>query len=317
MTEKDQITVVGAGMMGPGIAASAALAGHPVVIVYRSAASADRALKNVQRNISQLLAGQLIDRTQAERAQQIVRMEPDLKGGLEGSFWVIETINEDLPAKQDLFALIDDLTDPAVMLTSNTSGLCITDIADKVKHPGRTATTHFWFPGHLVPLVEIVIGQKTDKPIADRLKTILLDWGKAPVIVKKDIPGQLANRILQAIIREATYIVESGLASAEDVDTALKKGPGIRLPAWGPLEHIDAVGLDLALSVQNTVLPSLLNDPEPTRQFKDLVNAGNLGYKTRSGFYDWEKKDMEALAQTRDEFVMQTLRFFQKDRSRN
>jgi 3-hydroxybutyryl-CoA dehydrogenase len=317
MTDKDQITVVGAGMMGPGIAASAALAGHPVVIVYRSTASADRAIKNVQRNISQLLAGKLIDRPQAERAQQIVRMEPDLKGGLEGSFWVIETINEDLPAKQDLFALIDDLTDPGIMLTSNTSGLCITDIAAKVKHPGRTATTHFWFPGHLVPLVEIVIGQKTDKPIADRLKTILLDWGKAPVIVKKDIPGQLANRILQAIIREATYIVESGLASAEDVDTALKKGPGIRLPAWGPLEHIDAVGLDLALSVQNTVLPSLLNDPEPTRQFKDLVNTGNLGYKTRSGFYDWEKKDMEALAQTRDEFVMQTLRFFRKDRPRN
>ncbi len=317
MTGKDQITVVGAGMMGPGIATSAALAGHPVVIVYRSTVSADRAIKTVQRNISQLLAGKLIDRPQAEHAQQIVRMEPDLKCGLEGSFWVIETINEDLPAKQDLFALIDDLTDPGIMLTSNTSGLCITDIAAKVKHPGRTATTHFWFPGHLVPLVEIVIGQKTDKPIADRLKTILLDWGKAPVIVKKDIPGQLANRILQAIIREATYIVESGLASAEDVDTALKKGPGIRLPAWGPLEHIDAVGLDLALSVQNTVLPSLLNDPEPTRQFKDLVHAGNLGYKTRSGFYDWEKKDMAALSKTRDEFVMQTLRFFRKDRPRN
>ena len=317
MTNKDQITVVGAGMMGPGIAASAALAGHSVVIVHRSAASADRAVNNVQRNISQLLEGKLIDQAQADRAGKIVRMESDLRRGLEGSFWVIESINENLSDKQALFQQIDEMTDPSVILTSNTSGLCITDIAAKVKHPGRTATTHFWFPGHLVPLVEIVIGQKTERPVADRLKTILLDWGKAPVIVKKDVPGQLANRILQAIIREAAYIVESGLATAEDVDTALKKGPGIRLPALGPLEHIDAVGLDLAISVQNTVLPDLFNDPGPTRQFKDLVKDGNLGYKTRSGFYDWEKKDMDSLAQTRDQFVMQTLRFFQQRQSRS
>ena len=312
MAGKDQVTVVGAGMMGPGIATFAALAGHPVAIVYRSPASADRAIDAVRRNLSQLIDGKLIDRVRADRAQSIVRMESNLERGLQGSFWVIESINEDLAAKQDLFKLVDEMTDPAVMLTSNTSGLCITDIAAKVKHPGRTATTHFWFPGHLVPLVEIVMGQKTEKTIADRLKSILLDWGKAPVIVKKDLPGQLANRILQAVIREATYIVESGLATAEDVDTAIKMGMGMRLPAWGPLEHIDAVGLDLALSVQSRVLPALFNDPGPTRRLKDLVDHGNLGYKTGSGFYDWKIKDMDSLSQTRDQLVMQTLRFFKK-----
>jgi 3-hydroxybutyryl-CoA dehydrogenase len=310
MAAKDQITVVGAGMMGPGIATCAALAGHPVALVYRSPASADRAISAVRRNLSQLIDGKLIDRARADRAQDVVRLEPDLAKGLAGSFWVIESINEDLPAKQALFKLIDEMTDPAVMLTSNTSGLCITDIAAKVNHPGRTATTHFWFPGHLVPLVEVVMGQKTEKTVAERLKAILIDWGKAPVIVKKDLPGQLANRILQAVIREATYIVESGLATAEDVDTAIKMGMGIRLPAWGPLEHIDAVGLDLALSVQNRVLPALFNDPGPTRRLKDLVDSGSLGYKTGSGFYDWKRKDMDSLSQTRDRFVMQTLRFF-------
>ena len=313
MVTKDQVTVIGAGMMGPGIATSAALAGHSVVIVYRSPESADRAIETIDRNLSQLADGKLIDSTQAETARQKVRLESDLTCGLEGSFWVIESINEDLAAKQDLFKIIDELTDPAVMLTSNTSGLCITDIAAKVQHPGRTATTHFWFPGHLVPLVEIVISQKTERSMADRLKTILLDWGKAPVIVKKDLPGQLANRILQAVIREASYIVESGLASAEDVDTAIKMGMGVRLPAWGPLEHIDAVGLDLALSVQKGVLPGLFNEPGPTQSLKDLVEKGNLGHKTGTGFYDWEVKDMESLSQTRDQFVMQTLRFFRKE----
>jgi 3-hydroxybutyryl-CoA dehydrogenase len=310
VVNKDQVTVVGAGMMGPGIATSAALAGHSVVLVHRSPASADRARNTIRRNLSQLLDGKLIDRNQVDRALEAVRIEPDLKRGLQGSFWIIEAINEDLSEKQMLFKLVDQLAAPSVMLTSNTSGLCITDIASKVKHPERTATTHFWFPGHLVPLVEIVMGQKTEKKIADRLKTILLKWGKAPVIVKKDWPGQLANRILQAVIREATYIVESGLATAEDVDTAIKMGMGIRLPAWGPLEHIDAVGLDLALSVQNRVLPVLYNEPSATRRLKDLVDNGNLGYKTGSGFYDWKIKDMESLSQTRDQFVMQTLHFF-------
>jgi 3-hydroxybutyryl-CoA dehydrogenase len=302
-------------MMGPGIATCAALAGHPVLIVYRSQASADRALNAVRRNLSQLIDGKLIDRNQADRAQEIVRLESNLERGLQNSFWVIESINEDLPAKQALFKLVDEIVGPAVMLTSNTSGLCITDISAKVKNPNRTATTHFWFPGHLVPLVEIVMGQKTENTTAERLKSILLDWGKAPVIVKKDLPGQLANRILQAVIREATYIVESGLATAEDVDTAIKMGMGIRLPAWGPLEHIDAVGLDLALSVQTRVLPALFNNPAPTRRLKDLVEGGSLGYKTGSGFYNWKIKDMDSLSQTRDRFVMQTLRFFRDHRS--
>ena len=313
MVAKDQVTVIGAGMMGPGIATSAALAGHSVVIVHRSPASADRAIETIRRNLTQLTDGKLIDRAQADAASQKVRLESDLARGLDGSFWVIESINEDLPAKQDLFKVMDALTEPTVILTSNTSGLCITDIAAKVKHPGRTATTHFWFPGHLVPLVEIVMSQKTEKAIAERLKTILHDWGKAPVIVRKDVPGQLANRILQAVIREATYIVESGLASAEDVDTAIKMGFGIRMPAWGPLEHIDAVGLDLAISVQRSVLPTLFNESGPTNRLEDLVKNGHLGYKTGSGFYDWEKKDMNSLSQTRDQFVMQALRFFKRE----
>ena len=152
------------------------------------------------------------------------------------------------------------------------------------------------------------MGDKTDERIALHVKELLLKWNKAPVVVKKDLPGQLANRILQAVIREAIHIVQIGLATPEDVDTAVKMGMGIRLPVWGPLEHIEAVGLDLALSVQQSVLPGISNDAEPSVYLKELVKLGKLGYKTGAGFYDWSAKDMEALTEKRDIFIMNALR---------
>jgi len=143
--------------------------------------------------------------------------------------------------------------------------------------------------------------------VAVRLHELLLGWNKAPVIIKKDLPGQLANRILQAVIREATNIVHMGLATPEDVDTAIKMGMAMRFPVWGPLEHIDAVGLDLVLSVQRDVLPGLNNDATPVDCLEDLVERGQLGYKTGNGFYDWHVKDMQALAALRDQFIIETL----------
>jgi 3-hydroxybutyryl-CoA dehydrogenase len=156
--------------------------------------------------------------------------------------------------------------------------------------------------------VEVVIGEKSDPTVADQMYKLLKGWNKAPVIVKKDMPGQLANRILQAVIRESINIVQMGLASPEDVDTAIKMGMGIRFPVWGPLEHIDAIGLDLAMSVQRDVLPGLLNSQEPPHYLDELVEQDNLGYKTGKGFYDWQKKDMKELANRRDQFIIGALR---------
>jgi 3-hydroxybutyryl-CoA dehydrogenase len=221
---------------------------------------------------------------------------------------VIEAIYENLQAKQELFETLDMLLPADIPILSNTSGLRITDIASRVKNPGRTVTAHFWFPAHLVPLVEVVMGDQTDEAVAVFVKDTLAKWGKAPVLVRKDLPGQLANRILQAIIREAVNIVAMGLASPEDVDTAVKMGMGIRFPAWGPLEHIDAVGLDLAAAVQNTVLPAISSSTVTNRYLTELVNRGDLGYKTGKGIYDWSQKDMVQLARGRNEFIIYALK---------
>ncbi len=152
------------------------------------------------------------------------------------------------------------------------------------------------------------MGEKTDEAAALRLRDVLRGWGKAPVIVRRDLPGQLANRILQAIIREATNIVAMGLASPEDVDTAVKMGMALRFPAWGPLEHIDAVGLDLALAVQESVLPGLDNEPRASEALRALADQGCLGYKTGRGFYDGQVKDMGDLAAGRDRFIIEALK---------
>lgn len=159
------------------------------------------------------------------------------------------------------------------------------------------------------------MSEHTREDVAQTLHDLLSVWGKSPVIVRKDLPGQLANRILQAVIREAVSIVHSGLATAEDVDTAIKMGMGIRFPAWGPLEHIDAVGLDLALSVQRDVLPSLNNQADPPKLLEDLVAGGFLGSKTGKGIYDWKVKDLEGLKKQRDQFIIQAVKHMRDDRS--
>lgn len=306
--KKNTVTIIGAGLMGPGIAACSTLGGCPTILLDRTSDLVLEGEKKAWQNLDQLLENRLINQEQADNAKSLLQTDTNLTRAVKDSFLVIEAVSENLSLKQELFSQLDQITSADVMITSNTSGLRITDITKYVKHPERMVTTHFWFPAHLVPLVEVVIGEKSDPTVADQMYKLLKGWNKAPVIVKKDMPGQLANRILQAVIRESINIVQMGLASPEDVDTAIKMGMGIRFPVWGPLEHIDAIGLDLAMSVQRDVLPGLLNSQEPPHYLDELVEQDNLGYKTGKGFYDWQKKDMKELANRRDQFIIGALR---------
>lgn len=303
-----KVVVVGAGMMGSGIASRAALAGKQVQLVDVSIDRAHAGLERAKACLDELAANDLCTQQAIMSAKERLEASDALESALVGADLVIEAIIEDLSAKQQMFERLDVLLPPEVPILSNTSGLRITDIAAHVKkHPERTMTAHFWLPAHLVPLVEIVLWERTDAELAKRIKAELQQWGKAPVIVQRDLPGQLANRILQAIIREATNIVAIGLGTAEDVDTAIKMGLGIRLPAWGPLEHIDAVGLDLALSVQDCVLPNIDSSTE-NLYLRKLVENGELGYKSKKGVYDWNELDMDAAVKRRNDFIIHALK---------
>jgi 3-hydroxyacyl-CoA dehydrogenase len=309
----NKVVIIGSGMMGSGIAAISALAGNHTVLVDVIQEAAKKGIVNAKESIAILLKNELAAKKDAKTAETLLEWNCCMKDALKNADMVIEAVYENLELKQKLFKEIDALLPPKVPIASNTSGLRITDIVTDVKYKERTMTTHFWFPAHLVPLVEVVMSDWTDPEIALKMKNELNRWGKKAVLVKKDLPGQLANRILQAIIREAASIVEMGLASPEDVDIAVKMGMGIRFPAWGPLEHVDGVGVDLCTLVQNTVLPSISADKEVCTLMEDMVKRGDLGAKTGKGFYNWNEKDMNKLKDERDNFIIEALKILKRE----
>lgn len=303
--KKDCVVVVGSGMMGSGIGAMSALAGNKTILVDLDQLRADAGREKALACIALRLENGLCTQEQAARAQTLISSCTKLEQAVSSAGLVIEAIVEDLAAKQQLFRQLDALADADVPLCSNTSGLRITEIAALCSnHPERTLTTHFWLPAHLVPLVEVVMWEKTDEAVASSVVQLLKGWKKSPVLVHRDLPGQLANRVFQAIIREAIDIVETGLASAEDVDTAIAAGMAMRFPVWGPLMHLDAIGTDLGLSVQQTVLPSISRGKEAGRYIQELVARGDLGAKTGKGFYDWSERSIADAMDKRDAFII-------------
>lgn len=306
---KKQVLIVGTGMMGRGIAAVSSLAGNQTVLIHFDKDKAALGVNAAIEHILELKENGLATEEQAKNAIQSLSCSDNLEEFVSSADMIIEAIVEDLAAKQVLFQKLDSLFPVHVPLMSTTSGIRITDISQLTVHPERCITAHFWFPAHLIPLVEVVVGDHTDPNLGEEIKLELTSWGKAAVLVKRDLPGQLANRIHQAIIREAVNIVEIGLASPEDVDTAIKMGMGIRFPAWGPLEHVDAVGMDLCTTVQNTVLPEISTSQTALPMMANLLKSGKLGYKTGEGFYNWKIKSMEELAKKRNAFVIHALKF--------
>lgn len=303
-----QVAVLGTGMMGPGIACVTAMGGATTTIVGRNADGAERGMKSAHRLLETLAHEGLVDPELAEAASTRIRSTSDIASGVKDADIVIESVPEDLELKQQLFFELEQMVRPDTILTTNTSGLSVTQVASRCERPERVITTHFWNPPHLMPLVELVCGERSSLEVAQTVREFLLRSGKVPVIVKKDRPGQLGNRMQMALVREAVNIVQEGIASAEDVDLAARLGFGLRLPAYGVLEHQDIVGLQMAFSICDYVAEDLNNDPKAPDLFREKIQAGEWGAAAGKGFHDWSKKSATQVKERRDRFVTECLR---------
>jgi 3-hydroxybutyryl-CoA dehydrogenase len=268
----------------------------------------EKGLNSCRRIIHTLEAEAIISEARGVEVSGRITGSTDLKHATSQADLITESIVEDLTLKQEMFARVEGLCPAHAILTSNTSGLPATQLASSLKKPERFAVTHYWNPPHLMPLVDVVKGEKTAQTTIDPLVALLRQAGKKPVVVLKDTPGQLGNRLFHALIREAIYIVQQGIASVEDVDTAIKNGFGRRTPVYGTLEHLDVVGLDMAYAIQSYMGKALCNETEPAAFFRDLVQSHNLGASSGKGFYDWSQRDVNEVIERRDRFLIEVLK---------
>jgi 3-hydroxybutyryl-CoA dehydrogenase len=284
--DKGSAVVVGCGIMGCDIAAIFLKAGWKTQAVAPSLESWATAIQRMESSVAQL-DGRL-DR-------DLLRLQPSIQAvDWTGVDIVIETVNENLQVKQKVFRELDQQVPANVPIGSNSSGLRITDISAGCASRARMANAHFFLPAHLVPLVEIAKGEHTTRETVDRLHEIFTAVGRVAVRVNRDVPGLLANRIQHALMREAFSVIDAGLATAEDVDAAVRFGFGFRYVAAGPILQKEFAGLDTQFAAASSIYPSLCNDTAPSKTLSAKVSAGRFGIKSKHGFWDWSEEQITA-----------------------
>ena len=304
--QQSGVVIIGGGIMGGDIATIFAAGGWNVHVMSPSGKTRDALPARLNAGLAKLAAdpaNSALVRTYAS-LEAIPWQQVDL---------VIEAATEDLALKQQLFARIEALARPEIPLTSNTSTIPIGAIGQHLKTRSRVAGLHYFMPAHLVPLVEIIQAEHTDKAIVDWLEQNQKELGKAPVRVNKDIPGFLGNRLQHAMMREALYLIADGVVTPEGVDTAVRYGFGFRFLACGPMMQKEMSGWDTNFYAGSSVYPHLYAEKIPPQFLKDMVTNGHIGMKTRRGLWEWTDESA-AKEKTRIEKALQAaLRILQAD----
>ncbi|MTI65095.1 MAG: 3-hydroxyacyl-CoA dehydrogenase family protein [Firmicutes bacterium] len=303
----NKIAVLGAGTMGHGIAQLCAESGLEVNIFDISKDSLEKALESVKKNLSSLIDKGKITKEQADNTLSKISIKEELEKAIEDVELVIECVVENLEVKQKLYKKLDSLCDKSVILASNTSGLSPTEIAKDLQYPERMVVAHFWCPPELIPLVEVVPGEKTSDEVVDRTLEWVNQIGKKPVKMKKECLGFIGNRMQYALLREAIYIVEQGWADVEEVDKAVEYGFGRRLPTSGPIKSADLGGLDVFYSISSYLFKDLCDSKKPSSVMKEIVDNNNYGTKTGQGFYKWDKKTIHKAENDRRKLLLHFL----------
>jgi len=289
--KNQQIAVLGAGLMGHGIALTLARAGQYVAITD----PVPEARAAVAGRIAASLKLMGVDEAGVAKALKRIEVFDSVAGAVREAAFVFEAAPEKMALKQRLFAEVEAHAPEGAILASNTSVMPITEIMGGLRLKGRALGTHWWNPPHLIPLVEVIRTEWTDEAAMAATMALLADAGKTPVRVERDVPGFIGNRLQHALWREAISLVERGICDAEAVDTVIKASFGRRLAVLGPLENADLVGTDLTLDIHNTVLADLEARPGPSPLLQAMVAEGRLGMKSGEGFRRWTPEEAQAV----------------------
>ena len=287
------ICVIGAGLMGHGIAQVFASKNYNIRLLDVKAELLSKAIENIRSNLSIMARKGVGLESEIEAIISRIKTTTSMDEATSGAQLVIEAIPENLELKQKIFQDLDRLCPSETILATNTSVISPTEIAAKARNRERILGTHFWNPPYLIPLVEVVKGKETSEEAVETTYSVLKNAGKHPVKVMKDVPGFIANRLQHALWREAISIVEKGIADPAAVDDVIKQGFGIRLPVLGPLENADMVGLDMTLAIHDYIFKYIDASPDASPLLKKKVEKGELGFKTGQGFQTWSAEEAE------------------------
>ncbi|WP_411167564.1 3-hydroxyacyl-CoA dehydrogenase family protein [Clostridium sp. MB05] len=308
------VAVLGTGTMGHGIALLSAKAGLNVKMYGRTDESLDRGISSIIASLNRLTIQGNLSEFECQEILGRIKGVKTLEEVAEDTDFIIESVAENLELKQNIFNKLDSLCGPEVILASNTSGLSPTDIAKTTTYPERVVIAHFWNPPQLIPLVEVVPGEKTSEETVD----ITVEWvnfiGKKAVKMEKECLGFIGNRLQLALLREAMYIVEKGWAKPEEVDKAMEYGHGRRLSVTGSLCSADLGGLDIFNNISSYLFEDLCNYTDPSKLLENKVKENKLGTKSGEGFYKWDKEKIENKQNERTEVL---LYFLDRDSNEN
>jgi 3-hydroxybutyryl-CoA dehydrogenase len=306
MREIKNILICGGGMMGKNIAF--VFASNPAYQIGVYDLYPTDVAAGIRTNTRQLVdRGVLTDDDISQRLSRI-QFTTDLDSELVSrADLVVEAVFEDMQVKRETFAKLEARCAADTIFCTNSSVMSPSEISAQLKHRERFVGTHFWNPGHLIPLVEVIKSDASSDEVAQTVMDVLSSVGKEPVLCKKDVPGFIANRMQHALWREAISIVERGIADAATVDKAVKYAFGLRLPQLGPMENADMVGLDLTYNIHDYILKDLEDSHEPSPLLKRLRDEGKLGFKTGEGFQTWTDEQKAKSAADLNEYLIRML----------
>lgn len=306
MKEIKNILICGAGMMGKNIAFVMASCPEYQVALYDLYETDVPA--GIRTNTAQLVEKGVMTVQDVEDRLSRISFTTDIDSPLVSQAdFVIEAVFEDMKVKQDTFAKLEARCSADTIFCTNSSVMSPSQISEKLEHRERFVGTHFWNPGHLIPLVEVVKSDASSDETAQTVMEVLRKVGKKPVLCKKDVPGFIANRMQHALWREAISIVEHGIADAATVDEAVKYSFGLRLPQLGPLENADMVGTDLTYNIHDYILKDLEDSHEPSKLLKELRDEGKLGFKSGEGFQKWTSEQVAKSNADLNEYLIRML----------